>query len=395
MTADFELRTHAIALPSVQADTRTSLCAMDALPQELLDHIIDELGSDADTLKCCSLTSNRLLAQSTARLFAPCHIYLSKWEPERLHTLQTSARIRGSLTRLTLYALSFEHWSVVRDLPRLRELTVSNYDPPAEDDVAAWLQKPRSAERPIDSLEVFGVPLHAAAWILRLFVSVKQLRLRYIEADRAVPIASAPHAVTHLDIKHVDTSTWRYLARTVSHAALEGLTVDVSGPFIAGDGHESVLDDVVRAVGARLRSYHHADLASRRPAPHPPVLSACAQLSSVVLHTDAFWRGRSPDAWSRLFAFLASLPPSVLRLVLVLDSGHIDDNETLVAELAQVDWPEICRALEPCSHLEILEVSAISRVVGPTFMPLPDHSIAKNTILGGLSERLKQIIRFV
>lgn len=374
---------------------RTKPCSPCRLPQELLDTIVDKLAGDIDTLKSCTLASPLLHSRSTANLFAARPAHIPRWAIERLSTVRASPRIREHIVSLGLELLCFEQWRIVKDLPRLRELTITHCEP-TDGGAAASPPPPEPTGRAIGYLKLYRIPLYCADWVLRLFASIGRLCFHYVHADPVVPLAPARHIVRHLQTNYLDAAALRYLSSAVDPAALETLETNVSGPFYTGDGHETVVHEFVQVLGRHIWNYRFATLMSSYFHPDPPNLTALGSITHVTLRTDSFDRARYPRQWELDLAFLASLPPRVCHLTLLWDNcGHLDGDNELVEGIQAVDWDAVSRALDYYADLTRLRIGAVTDGPWVPFRPLKDNEAAQVAILAGFSARLRYIIRFV
>ena len=95
-------------------------------------------------------------------------------------------------------------------------------------------------------------------------------------------------------------------------------------------------------------------------------LHACKTLKTVVLHlslshwlpcrSNAAAEARSEIIWTRAFATLATLPPPVTRLRLVLEAPLPSFDEVTDVPISKARWNEVIQALQLIDHLRYVDV---------------------------------------
>ncbi|GJE95334.1 F-box protein [Phanerochaete sordida] len=370
---------------------------MQALPQELVEFILDALRNDTRTLKSCSLTCRRWLPRSSMHLFASCTLKTA--HPDhlvRIATLQSADRIRENVATLTLQARNSSDITVIHDLPRLLDLDIDC----AGMDISmleVLLMMPRPPPtRKIDLLRIRSGYIGLVELVLRFCLQVDTLSVEDLRDNHINAHHLARHAVRALRLRRVPSHLLRHIATMIEPTALEDLTIELSERFYVDNIHDAPVDDFVRSVGRRLRSYHHVDcVAGQRaaPVPAPSTLSPYATIDSVALTVNGIGDIPHSVRGQRLLAFLSFLPPGLSDFLLLYHTSARGRN--LVAQMEEVGWLPIFRALQGYSKLRALRIGVMD---GPGEWPTEhflENPAAQEVVSNRLSTRLRSITTFI
>ncbi|EKM53945.1 uncharacterized protein PHACADRAFT_257445, partial [Phanerochaete carnosa HHB-10118-sp] len=301
-------------------------------------------------------------------------------------------RISSSIATLTLTFQSFDHFGLIKALPRLLQLVVRGLGSNRVDILAqAYTCMPRlkSTGRSLAQLDVCNAPEFLVEWLLQLFDAVDVLRLRHITNTKAAALRRDIHVVKHLETARVDIDVFPHLSEILECTTLGELAIDVNG--LDKDSSEAVLNNFVRKFGHNLRAFRYINCSKglyRLITPNPPVLHAYKTIASVTLTTNAFTPGRGSARCERVPVFLESLPACIPHVRLTWDN-----DADLRENVGQVDWRAIGRKLDAYASLSSVEIGCIQ--------PVPDHALfvnhasARATVLERFPERLRSITVFV
>lgn len=255
------------------------------LPQELVDHIIDDvaLSNDVVKLQYVSLICKAWLPRSSQHLFNKTCITISSLArlEELAALLKTSSRLEryvrhvavllgsedGVSIHLTISLIS----SIIARLPHLEEVSVACMR--VFDDKALFISPASVPLHPVAANALPHLTLVCADAslthaLLSLFPSVHTLDVISWSDVQLAPAQPAAHNVTELAIlRPLDTATLADLAALIHPPCLSRLVID----YRAGaprNASPAALDPLFRALGAHLTAFEfHHSYAGTAPGP--------------------------------------------------------------------------------------------------------------------------------
>ncbi|RDB16545.1 hypothetical protein Hypma_002916 [Hypsizygus marmoreus] len=137
------------------------------LPQELLDHIVDELFSDHATLKQCAISFRSLRFRSQSHLFA--EIYLDEHVPcKRLHSVLTeNAGIAAHVLKLTVSLFRYNAITDDEVLPLVFDMMTSLRTFTLLDYLSSWTTIPERTR--LSLFQIFALPSLSTIHFTSLF----------------------------------------------------------------------------------------------------------------------------------------------------------------------------------------------------------------------------------
>ncbi|GJE95097.1 hypothetical protein PsYK624_112770 [Phanerochaete sordida] len=374
--------------------TSQNVPGIEQLPQELVDRIVDQLGPDIRALKICALLSRRWHPRSSRNLSrrAWLHVRSSDDQAELMRSVDEQQAFLGKISCLSLAKIKFEPLHVVKALPRLRELNITDCDIPWDgpDAVRAWRAEPTT--RTLSVLEMDSVHLILAHRLLLAFSAVDTLRIRLMGFSISLPDclpSPRPHLVKKLEVTALARVPLQYLSATLDSSALKSLKVDIY--HLRQFDHPAMVHDFVQAIGHGLCEYHHVVRAVPLPdMPATPRLSTFTGVKSVTLTVEIPVVSKQLQA---VLAFVESLPVG-LRSIKVVCRRSFDGEEALVWAMQAVRWTTLFQGLERCRQLSRLEIRAEPEGWAQDASPLAFSPAAQAVVLGALPETLRRIVAF-
>lgn len=316
---------------------------MPALPQELLDLIIDELRGDVSTLKACALSSSALLDRARTHLFGDVVL-----TPQTASTFTTAARPPFShVQHLRLIGLGRTalRWSQLDfSMTHIARLSLINVDT----SLLLRIKWPGTIERLY--LNFLRVDTHDTFFALvRSFPRLQHLTLYqfYCTADEQRPrLSRQPGCAQPIRLRTLELS-FRYSRSdvvdmlTAAHAPfvlddLEALTIKPSASDT--DGLQRIAD-ALHVGGDSLLTLHVGPF---RFSPSPPIPRLRLFRALHVCISDRPSYRHLLQWWTALFA----TPAWDLQTLTVSAAVHFVDWDAMGSALAeQGQWEDLARAL--------------------------------------------------
>lgn len=366
-----------------------------AIPQEIVDHILDDplIRQDIQTLAACTLVCSSWLPRSSGYLFN-----VRPLEPQGLRELQELATTVKSSHRLPLFVTAVnilfdEHVAdaiqdtmlavvdIISALPHLEDLLVDGH-PRVNDKLERCppvFPQSHVFAQTLSLLTVSRAPGVLVDGLLNLFPAVDTLhleRMPFKVRNRQL----SPHHVRRLVLTgDVDMFALSHMAAMILPSGLSELCVDAPGtgitPFNAGT--PASVDHLVRMLGQQMVhfEYNHPAAAwagscgtSTTSALRSPVtisprlldsLASCTQLQTVALSAEvqSFASGTILLPWMACLQVLHNLPATITRIQFLIGIRSMDGAAVDLRLLQEgFAWPLMEEVLSHCTCLGTLEV---------------------------------------